>query len=939
LDAILKIQQKLHEEYPNVLIEQHDPMTGPGMPRYTPTYFMHAKPGAFDELWGFEYMVVSLQDVLTRRACSLYYLNLAYGLPVYLHVDLRTDNANALMLWWYASTCRHLGFGGKPADLAVWDAQKKAMQTYNKLKRFFAQGVFYGLEETVHVHTLADVKQSVVNVFNLEEKPAKREIRFRLTEIGLPVAPVEIEGANFEQKGDEIALTLEVPARAHSLVKIDVRPEEKPVAALTDASPNLVWNAESGQALLTTGDLELRVETKKGLNACSLKNVKTGEVFADRDYAWPNGKLPQLKNAPKIVKTEDGSPAIVFTGILDKLEVEQTFTMPAKEPGVILESIAIRNPTDASMATADFKCGLTKCIRDGETFSKDATDTIFCPIPYRRETNGQMQEFPLSEVALHGMSYTGWGEPVVPTPIWGAEGWVWSKGGNTFLLAKYNRDSMEWSLMEPVKEGNETRVRFAGAGQWKHNHPEGATMLDAGKSYHFGETRLQAISGDWKHAYYAYRGYLDGKGCKPPKTYDPPVHWNELYDNEYYPRVCGLCDEILRKKGYVFCPEFHEGNKKLLAEFYSIDSMKLEAAKAKELGCQSLYMDPGWDTGPSHQVWDVERLGPMNSYVDTIRSDYGLKVSLWCSLAGVPPTYGDPEAVPFEARVLDKDGKPDRYLVCYSSPAFLDTKEKLLLDLAKNGAAFFMFDSDQYSGPCYDKSHGHPIPSTREEHAKALFELTRRVKVKYPNVLIEMHDPITGPCNVHYTPTYFGYQPPYSFDCLWGHEFMWNSMDDLLSRRAVSLYYFNLSYSIPIYLHVGLKTDNSNALMFWWYASVCRHLGVGGKPADPAVWEAQKKAMQTYLKLERFYKQGVFYGLDETVHVHTLPDVGQAVINCFNLGEQPVQKKIQFRLKEIGLPSAPMKIEDATFEQKDDEITLEVTIPARGQVMYKIEGK
>jgi hypothetical protein len=97
--------------------------------------------------------------------------------------------------------------------------------------------------------------------------------------------------------------------------------------------------------------------------------------------------------------------------------------------------------------------------------------------------------------------------------------------------------------------------------------------------------------------------------------------------------------------------------------------------------------------------------------------------------------------------------------------------------------------------------------------------------------------------------------------------------------------------------------------------------------------------MQTYLKLERFYKQGVFYGLDETVHVHTLPDVGQAVINCFNLGEQPVQKKIQFRLKEIGLPSAPMKIEDATFEQKDDEITLEVTIPARGQVMYKIEGK
>jgi hypothetical protein len=703
--------------------------------------------------------------------------------------------------------------------------------------------------------------------------------------------------------------------------------------------PTLTWIAENGQARITTGDLELLVETQKGLNPCSLKNAKTGEIFADRDYVWPDGKLPALKNAPKIAKGQDGSQSITFTGTLNKLEVEQTFTLPAKETGVILESIAIRNTSDAGLATADFKCGFAKHIRDGETFTKDANETRFCPIPYRRETNGAMQDFPLNQVALHGMSYAGWMEPYVATPTWAAEGWVWSYGNSSFLLAKFNRESMEWSLMEPVKAGNETRLRFAGAGQWKHNHPEGATTLDAGKSYRYGETRLQAVSGDWKQAYYAYRGYLDGKGCKPPKTYDPPVHWNELYDNEYYPRVCGLCEEFLKKENYVFCPEFHEGNKKLLAEYYSIDSMKLEAAKAKELGCQSLYMDPGWDTGPSHQVWDVERLGPMKSYVDMIRNDYGLKISLWCSLAGVPPTYGDPEAVPLQARVLDKDGKAEQYLVCFSSPAFLDTKENLLLDLAKNGVVFFMFDSNQYSGPCYNKSHGHAIPSTREDHAKALFELSRRVKVKYPNVLIEMHDPITGPSNIHYTPTYFGYNPPNSFDCLWGHEFMWNSMDDLLSRRAVSLYYFNLSYSIPLYLHVGLKTDNENALVFWWYASTCRHLGVGGKHTNPTVWEAQKKAMQTYLKLEKFYKQGIFYGLDEMVHVHTLPDLGQATINLFNLDDKPVEKEIQFRLQEIGLPNAPAKIEGAAFEQNDDVIKLKVAIPARGQVVYKIEGK
>jgi hypothetical protein len=328
----------------------------------------------------------------------------------------------------------------------------------------------------------------------------------------------------------------------------------------------------------------------------------------------------------------------------------------------------------------------------------------------------------------------------------------------------------------------------------------------------------------------------------------------------------------------------------------------------------------------------------MDSFVKMLREQYGMRgVCFWCSLAGVPPTVGDPAAVPPEAGFIDKDGKRSDLLVCAASPAFIDTKEKRLLELAKNGAVFFMFDSDQYCGPCCDKNHGHSIPATREEHAKGLFELARRVKEKYPSVLIELHDPITGPSSVHYTPSYFGYQPPHSFDCLWGHEFMWNAMDDLLSRRAVSLYYFNLAYNIPFYLHVGLKSDNANALVFWWFASTCRHLGVGGKHPDRAVWEAQKKAMQQYKELKRFYTQGDFYGLDEMVHAHTLKDLGQSVINVFNLDDKPVERQIKFRLAEIGLPSAPVQIEGLPFAQKDDEITVTATVSARGHVWCKVK--
>ena len=429
------------------------------------------------------------------------------------------------------------------------------------------------------------------------------------------------------------------------------------------ADPQITWNAESGQARLTTGNVELLIDTKGGLNPHSLKNVQSGEVFADRDYCWPNGKLPALSKAPTIGKEPGGSVSITFAAKLEVIEVEQSFTAPAGEPGAILESITIRNPTDAPIATADFKCGFAKCIRQREAFTKDADDVTFSPIPYRRETDAKTQIFPLREIAAHGMGYTGWMEPVVPTPIWGAEGWVWSKGNTSFLIAKYNPDSMEWSLMEPVKQGAETCVRFGGAGQWKHGSPEYSSRLEAGKSYRFGETRLQSIEGDWKQAFYAFRRYIEGKGCKVPKGYNPPVHWNELYDNEYFPNVCGLCDDFIlnpkTKRGFV--PGFYAKNKELLDKFYSLDLMKAEAAKAKELGCEALYLDPGWDTGPSHPIWDADRLGSMESFVKLMREDYGLKVSLWASVAGVPPTVGDPTILPLRGARRQQGRQTGRY--------------------------------------------------------------------------------------------------------------------------------------------------------------------------------------------------------------------------------------------------------------------------------------
>lgn len=712
------------------------------------------------------------------------------------------------------------------------------------------------------------------------------------------------------------------------------------VWAAETAVPSASVAQQADQIVLTSGRLALTIKTGAGINPCSLRDTETERVYADRDYLWPQGALPSLEAKPSVIQGPEGGITVRLRGKSGALVIEQTFTAPASQPNVILEQITIHNPTDKPLRSADFRCGFAKALREGEAWLADAEAFRLCPVPYRRETDGQMQEFPLREVAEHGTAFGGWFVPPIPTPIWGAEGWVWSSEASAFLVAKYNGEGMEWSLMEPAQRGTETQLRFGGAGQWKHGHPEKATQLEPGQSYTFGETRFQIVDGDWRQAYYAYRGYIEGKGCRRPNDYNPPVQWNELYDNEYFSKLPEPLNKYFFQSKRYFCPEFVAENNKLLNEYYTLELMKAEAAKAQDLGCEALYLDPGWDTGLAHHIWDVARLGSMESFVKMIREEYGMKgVSLWCSLAGVPPTIGDPAACPLEARVLTKDGQKADLLVCFASPGFLDTKEKRLLELCRNGALFLMFDSDQYTGPCYDTTHGHAIPSTREEHAQAIFELIRRIKKQYPQVLIELHDPVTGPSNIHYTPTYYGYAPPSSFDCLWGHEFMWSSLEDILSGRARSLYYYNLAYGVPLYLHVSLGQDNEQALVFWWYASTCRHLGVGGKPASDAVWAADRRAMKTYLSLKPFFTQGDFYGLEETVHAHTLPERHESVLNLFNLEEQAVEKHLSFALAEIGLPSGSAEIEGAAFRQDGDTISLDVTVPARGHQLIQVRGK
>ncbi len=455
---------------------------------------------------------------------------------------------------------------------------------------------------------------------------------------------------------------------------------------------------------------------------------------------------------------------------------------------------------------------------------------------------------------------------------------------------------MEFSLLGTESLESGVHLRFGGCGIF-HGDPECLAQIDPGTEIRFGLTRYQFVDGGWKQAYYAFRDFMTGRGHGVPTNFDPPVHWNEIYDNKlFWSR--GTDSDEKRK------------------ELFSLKHMEDEAAKAKDIGCESLYLDPGWDTPFASQLWGEERLGSAESFVKLMKEKYGLKVSLWIPLTG----WRSEPHFPREADRLDENGNRLSLKLCSGSSAFLDIKAQRLLKLCDAGVSFVMFDGSKYTGPCFDRHHGHPVPYTREAHCRACSELAQRVHEKHPSVIIEMHDYVGGGTMLRYCPAYYLQGLSGSHDEIWGFEYMWRSLEDLLKGWAVSLYYYNLAYELPIYLHIDLRVDNPSALEFWWYASTCRHLGIGGTHPDPAVRAAHKAAMERYIRLKEFYTCGKFYGLDECIHLHVLPEKKALVVNLFNLDAEEKYIAGTIDLEEIGI--APVRFIQANHMRQFGDRTV-----------------
>lgn len=243
-------------------------------------------------------------------------------------------------------------------------------------------------------------------------------------------------------------------------------------------------------------------------------------------------------------------------------------------------------------------------------------------------------------------------------------------------------------------------------------------------------------------------------------------------------------------------------------------------------------------------------------------------------------------------------------LVCLGSRLYLDEAARRLIADCEAGATFLMFDGNWWNGGCDEPAHGHPVPYRWEDHMRANVELAKRVHARYPHVLIEMHDMLCGGSPARITPVYYKYGLPGSYDDNWGFELMWDPMSDIREGRAASLYYYNLGCNVPVYLHIDLRKDNAHCLVLWWYASTCRHLGIGGTNKDPVVVRAEQEAMKVYHRLEAFYKRGDFYGMNEEAHVHVVPSEHACVVNLFNLSDQQRTIEGTIDLSSRGLDSS-----------------------------------
>ena len=671
----------------------------------------------------------------------------------------------------------------------------------------------------------------------------------------------------------------------------------------------------------------LRVDPETG----RMWHPDRGIVFADRPYVYSisgradgEAMITEGLEARKIVSS--GNEAIL-TGLFDQLQIELSQRFRFTEAG-IEEAITLRNLNPAPVVLSDI--GLGFAVEIG-----GRPEWRLCAIPFRVQLDGSRHDYPAADLVLGNFSNAVYRDESRPEPplIEGgrlrSEAWAWWNASHGLVIIKYNNTDIELSVAAPLSTGQEKVLRFGGAGTCLYGEPSRGHHLAPGAEFTFGTTYYSCVEGRLENAFCRYRDFLDARGHGVPKDYDPPVNWNELYDIGWY-----------------------HSDAEQLRENYTRDALLREAAKARDCGCEMLYLDPGWEVAEGTTLWDEDRLGPVADLVTVLDRDYGLQLGFRTILRCMAPRpvsiydkhwprchmvqHQDQPKGPIEFA-------PNAWLweLCLCDRSFWEKKRARISEIVRHGVRFLMVDEMDWRGPCFDLEHGHSAPTTALDHVQAVYALCRELRRCYPNLVIECHDPVWPWRTSIYVPTYFqqGFGSRGAYDENWGFEYMWDCIEDLKTGKALALYYYNLACNIPLYLHITMGGDNDNCLFFWWAASTVRHLGIGGKTSHKSVeppnglapydgqarFAAYRRQMTLYRRLKPYFVRGIFHGLSECTHLHTLPGKEGGVLLMFNLTQedQNVQANVDFELLQT---DRELRVEGATAVFKNGKLEVEAKL-------------
>ena len=671
----------------------------------------------------------------------------------------------------------------------------------------------------------------------------------------------------------------------------------------------------------------IRIDAETGHMWCPDKGI----AFADSPYVYSlRGRVSDREvaeaglGAKTVTTNEDG---IVVQGMFEELQIELTQRLRNTSDGVE-ETIAFKNLGDESVTLSDIGLGFVADLDGRPTWR-------LCAIPFRVQLDGSRHDYSGTDLIEGNFSNAIYRDETRPEPALVEEGrlrseaWAWWADGLGLLVAKYNNADVELSVSAPLMQKDRTALRFGGVGTCLYGEPSRGHSLAPGQSFSFGTTHYLLVEGEIENAFVRYRELLDRHGHGVPDDYDPPVNWNELYDIGWF-----------------------SSDREKLKAHYTRDALVREAEKARTCGCELLYLDPGWEVAEGTTLWDEDRLGTVESFAAVLQEDYGLGMGFRTILRCYRDHWDQRHVVqhPKAPKAPVDWGGQNLWELCLCDPSFRDQKIERIADIAGHGSRFLMVDEMDWRGPCHDPEHGHDVPTTANDHVRAVYELCRELRRRCPELTIECHDPVWPWHTCIYAPTYFqqGFGNRGAYEENWGFEYMWNCLEDLHSGKALALYYYNLSCNIPLYLHITMAADNDNCLFFWWAASTVRHLGIGGKHGHPSVtpkslpkydperrFAAYKRQMTLYKQLKPYFTRGTFHGLRENTHLHTLPGRKGGVLLMFNVTEvdQAIEARIDQRLLQTG--GSP-QVEGAVAITEDGVVSIQADVPAMSAAVVRI---